>query len=636
MLLLALLTAAALAGWLSAVGPAAALDLQPQLLGCDQAGDRVKIKTSSSILLDPSCTWTEGVDITASNVTLDCQGAHIVTTDRRYGIHIVAPADEALSDVTVRGCHVEGFLNNVHVEREGFRDLAEGSEYEHAFSNIVIEDGTSLDSRGVGIFVDGYVTGVTLRNLRVEGAGSTGIYLEAGSKDNVVENNRIVNNGFTENGPVWRPFAFGGLDLWFWGIGREGLAIDGSRFNRVSGNSAGGIFLYKNCGEFVTQRPQRWFHRRYGADGNTIEDNRFTGGDTGVWIGSRMGENTLPMECSDPAYSTGVLRRIVRDYALDNVVRDNVFAGVTYGVRVEDDGAVVAGNEFTGDDPAQQAVIVGTRWRTSALGEPVAGTTITGNRATIAGNRSPYRWIHGHADTTFDDNRSAGRIASFCEGVPPHTNQFIFVIAFTPADPANPSVPPTDPPAPLPPPEPMPACPAACTSGPAIERPRIAVQRLGSPAGDEAFSFTGDVGLAYPFAPALDPSVWGLQVALVDAAGGRPLDVYVPGGAYDPKTRIGWRKAASGLQWRYVHRGASPPGGITGVVVRDRSSQQPGLVRFRVRGTRAALAIPPAKLPLGAMLVLDAPTAETGQCGVASFAAPASGCRSNGHSLVCR
>ena len=46
-----------------------------------------------------------------------------------------------------------------------------------------IEDSTSLDSRGVGIFVNGYVTDVTLRRLRVEGASSTGIYLETGSKD---------------------------------------------------------------------------------------------------------------------------------------------------------------------------------------------------------------------------------------------------------------------------------------------------------------------------------------------------------------------------------------------------------------------------------------------------------------------
>jgi polygalacturonase len=98
----------------------------------------------------------------------------------------------ALSNILVRNCYVEGFLNNVRITREGFRDLAEGVEYDHAFSNIVVEDSTFVNSRGVGVFVDGYVTDVTLRNLHIEGSGSTGIYLEAGSKDNVVENNVIA------------------------------------------------------------------------------------------------------------------------------------------------------------------------------------------------------------------------------------------------------------------------------------------------------------------------------------------------------------------------------------------------------------------------------------------------------------
>ena len=35
---------------------------------------------------------------------------------------------------------------------------------------------------------------------------------------------------------------------------------------------------------------------------NLIERNMFLGGRNGVWVGSRMGENTLPMECTDPAY----------------------------------------------------------------------------------------------------------------------------------------------------------------------------------------------------------------------------------------------------------------------------------------------------------------------------------------------
>jgi len=328
----AIVAAAAASVLLLAV--AGAVEPGSQLIGCEQADTQVTIEVSSH--LDPSCTWTRGVEIVASDVVLDCQGASIATTDRRYGIVVTVPVDVALSNIVVRNCYVEGFLNNVRITRDGFRDLPEGHEYDHAFSNIVIEDSTFLNSRGVGVFVDGYVTNVTLRNLHIEGSGSTGIYLEGGSKDNVVENSQILNNGYTENEPNGQFFELAGVSFWFWGTGREGLAIDGSRNNRVvnnlfAGNSAGAIFLYKNCGEFVNERPERWWHRRYGAVGNLIEGNTIIGEDNGVWVASRMGENTLPMDCSDSAYISAPLQHVVLDYAHDNIVRTNVFRNVTYG-----------------------------------------------------------------------------------------------------------------------------------------------------------------------------------------------------------------------------------------------------------------------------------------------------------------
>jgi parallel beta-helix repeat protein len=448
---------AALAG-----GAAAGLAPGSQLIDCSQADARVSVSTSSH--LDPSCTWTRGVAIVASDLVLDCQGAHIFAADRQRGIEITAPTTTALSNITVRNCHVEGFLNNARITREGFRDLAEGVEYENAFSNIVIEDSTFVNSRGVGVFVDGYVTGVTLRNLHIEGSGSSGIYLEAGSKDNVVENCEIVNNGYSENGPEGQFYEIAGVTFWFWGTGREGLSIDGSRFNRIannrfSGNSYGAIFLYKNCGEYVHQRPQRWWHRRYGADGNLIEGNTFTGEDNGVWIAARMGENTLPMDCSDPPYQPGY----VLDYADDNIVRNNLFQNVTYGVRVEDDRNTVTGNQFFGDG-TQQAVVIGTPYRTSTLNLPVTGTTVAGNTATIPVNPEPYRRIHGHEQTAFGTNLSLGLPVGLCEGVPPWRGPFVMTVDLIVADPNSP---PTDPPPLIPTPDPLPPC-AEPTASPTL------------------------------------------------------------------------------------------------------------------------------------------------------------------------
>jgi parallel beta-helix repeat protein len=612
--------------------PAAAVDPGSELIPCDRADQRVDITASSH--LDPACTWTRGVEILASNVTLDCQGAHIAAPDRRYGVYIHAPVDTPLMNITVRNCHVEGFLNNFHIEREGFRELAEGAEYENGFSNITIEDSTSLNSRGVGIFVDGYVEGVTLRNLHVEGAGSTGIYLEAGSKNCVVEHNTLVNNGFRENSPHGGPFTFAGIDFWFWGTGREGLAIDGSRFNTVRDNTfqsnvAGGIFLYKNCGEFVTQRPERWFQRRYGADGNVIENNAFVDEDNGVWIGSRMGENTLPMECSDPQYLSGY----VLDHARGNVIHGNRFQNVTFGVRVEDDDAVVSNNEFVSADAIDEAIVVGTRYRTEALSHPVDGTIITGNTASITGSPDPYRWIWGHTDTTFSGNESLGRVVSLCEGVQPPVGPFVMAVAFEVlTDPENPP----DEIRELPLPEELPPCATACEAGGPMSKARLIVKRLDTPPGDDLLTFRGALVVPFPFVPPLDPVAGGISVVVEDAAGARVLDVTVPGGAYDRVRKVGWQAARSGTGWKYVDGSATPPGGITRVTVKDRSRKQPGLLKVTVTGKRGSYPVDPASVPLSGLLILDPPTAATGQCGVATFVGPKQRCTAAGTGVNCK
>jgi parallel beta-helix repeat protein len=614
-------------------GPQRATAVAPgsALIPCSLADQQNTITASSH--LDPSCIWTRGFEIVAPDVELDCQGASIAG-DRRYGIYIHAPTDTPLANITVRNCHVDGFLNSVRIEREGFRDLAPGVEYENAFSNIVVEDGSMHNSRGVGIFVDGYVTDVTLRNLHIEGTGSAGIYLETGSKDNVVENDTIVNNGYRENGPSGQLFQFAGIDFWFWGTGREGIAIDGSRFNVVrnnffSGNSAGGIFLYKNCGEFVTQRPDRWFDRRYGAHGNLIEGNTFVGEDNGVWVGSRMAENTLPMECSDPEYLPGI--RL--DYAKDNVVRDNVFQDVTFGVRVEDDRATVADNTFTSADPAHEAIVIGTRYRTTALSQPVDGTTVAGNEADIAGNVSPYRWIWGHTNTTFTGNESLGRVTGLCEGVQPPVGPFVMAVAVEVLDdPDNPPMETRE----LPAPDPLPPCPTTCTTGSAVESPRLVVKHLHTPAGDDTLAFRGELVLPYPFVPALDPSTVGVGIVVADASGARVVDVWIPGRPFDPIARVGWKTSRSGTTWTWDDRSADPPAGIAKVSVKDLSRKQPGRVRFKVRGKRGTYPVDPAQLPLTAIFSLDPPTAETGQCGPASFPAPTRRCRTDGKHVACR
>lgn len=427
--------------------PVAADDVTTSL-ACTGTDEVVELTTDT--LLDPDCTYPGGFRITTSGVTLDCRGARIADPGgpgHRRGIEVSAPVDVALHDITIRNCEIEGYLNSIRLTRDGFRDLAEGAEYEHAWSDIVVEQSTIRSSHGVGIFVDGYVTDVTIRNNLITHTGSSGIYLETGSASNTVIDNEILDNGYEENGPGGQSFELGELTFYWWGVGREGIAVDGSRFNHIArnhfeGNSSGGILLYKNCGEYPDSGA--WFDRRYGSHGNLIEANVFDGGHNGVWVGSRMAENTMPMECTDPAYVTGPFMRIVLDQAKRNTVRDNVFDGVTHAIRLEDDDTVVRDNLFRGPDPGHHAVTIGTKYRTEVLGRPVAGTVLEGNVSHIVDNPSPYRWVHGHTGTVEADNLALGDPAELCEGEPIPRSPFIFVIQVVIWDPTTP--PPQPPP----------------------------------------------------------------------------------------------------------------------------------------------------------------------------------------------
>jgi parallel beta-helix repeat protein len=335
----------------------------------------------------------------------------------------------------VRNCIISGFLNNVRVSREGVKTLSLGSEYDAPFSDIVIENSRLYASRGSGVFVNAYVTGVTLRGLDIANSGSVGVYLEAGSKDNVVERDTIHNNGFGAVDPVnGVPYDLGGgVQVRVLQTGREGIAIDGSRNNRVAdnviySNAAGGIFLYKNCGEYATQKPNQWWQRNYGADGNVLEGDTIVNEPEGTSVGSRMAEDQYFMDCSDPAYATGPLHRLHLDHAKNKVLRNNTLVRVDNAVRVEDDGTTVANNTIRNDDPVARGVLVGTKWRTQLLGRPVDNTSISANTVTIPDATAAYGWVHGQTNTTFGPNVANGAPAPFNAGTQPKINPWLFVV----------------------------------------------------------------------------------------------------------------------------------------------------------------------------------------------------------------
>ena len=417
------------------VSPEGELDPSSLLIGCDQAPQR--IVASGTVHLDPSCTYTRGIDIRTSNTTLDCRGAPIAFVGQRedrQGILIETPVDVPLDHVTVRNCDVSGFApNNLRVRRDGFKDLVPGQEYETPTSDIRIEHSKFSGSDGSGIFLDGFVTGVTLDDVEVVDSGAVGIYFEAGSKDNVLESSRIHRNGFKDVVPEGEPIVVNGTELRYESTGREGVAVDGARNtvirdNWIAGNSYGGIFFYKNCGEDATTNPDGHWVRHYGATGNLVERNFISSEKNGVWVGSRAAENQSFMDCSDTPYIDAPARQVFLDPASGNTIRDNSFLYVERAIRVEDDATTIEDNRFSDFDPSHQAIIVGTKERTNVLAQPVKDTVITGNRADISGNATPYRWIWGQTNTTFTDNLSQQTPAALTEGTQPTINPFLFAI----------------------------------------------------------------------------------------------------------------------------------------------------------------------------------------------------------------
>lgn len=407
-----------------------------QVLPCNN-GNSTNITITQDTLLTPNCIYYVSFSITTSNVIFNCRGATIDglnQSNQNVGILITTPYNSNLSNVTVENCNVEGFVNGILVNRSGYQSLTNGDYYVNYLSDIYITHNFIEKTENVGVYVGPYVTKVTIQDNKIYNCGSTGIYLDSGSNGNQILNNQIIHNGYSGVSPQGKIVSYGGVSFRIFETGREGLAIDGSYNNIIQSNtfvnnSAGAIFIYKNCGEDVNSNPQAWIPRVYASNNNLIEDNTLSGSGTGVWIGSRMSQNLYLMDCSEPAYFTGFMKYIALDHASGNVVENNSFTGFTYGIRVEANSSKIIGNSFFGDSLDNYAVIVGTPYRTQILHEPVANTILENNVSNLP-NPSPYRYQDGEINTTFKNNISQGIQSGWCESPDVPIDPFIFIYAF--------------------------------------------------------------------------------------------------------------------------------------------------------------------------------------------------------------
>ncbi len=401
------------------------------------------------ILLETDCRYTHSITIEDSNVTLDCRGATITGMHRR-GI-IIRPG---LKNVVIRDCRLHD-TGGILIEGQTPEDDAAARDAARAASSqgVVLDHLTITRSYMTGVFVDHYVVGATIRNSIVADGHHVGIYLEHGSQKNTVSSNLIRNNGLFTNKGIRR-------------IGptrREGLSVDGSAYNLIEnnvfdGNAFGGIFHYKNCWEFHTTNPESR-PRLQGSNGNVIRGNTFRNMDIGIWVASRQARDLVMWDCGDkspydnpvslepmmgdrpwgvsdaflgynfnpeliagfvdkralaPRWPFPMALYLYEDFAKDNTYEGNCFERLQTGIRVEDDGNVVAGNLFIGDF---EYLYLGSPFRARYLKRPVSGTVIENNRSISPAGRSflenSFLADGEHADTVIDqpDTINAGLLS---------------------------------------------------------------------------------------------------------------------------------------------------------------------------------------------------------------------------------
>lgn len=328
----------------------------------DSCQDNLPPILSGVIRLPRGCVYHHPIAIISSNTSLDCSGSIFDGEGQdKVGLYIDSRG-EHLADVMVKNCTFKNFKNGVSISWKTV-DVEKGSDrneiYKRSPTRITLDNLNVKGNERVGVYVDDYSTRVIIKNSIIERNKGVGIYLEHSSRNNEIVNNKFIENGFGDGR-------------------REAIAVDSSAENLISGNyfqgnSAGGIFLYKNCGEHIDSGRQvvRWQH----SSDNKIRNNTFVNEDVGVWLASRQSRNLKRIGCADKPMDVG--GNFFEDYASNNFVVNNKFIKNKVGVRIESDDNEITRNVFECD--GKTAVDMPRTKREELLNRPQIGNVIREN-----------------------------------------------------------------------------------------------------------------------------------------------------------------------------------------------------------------------------------------------------------------
>ena len=316
-------------------------------------------------------------ELNESNSSLDCRGARLSTMaddpSKASAITIKPKTDRAIDNIAVANCHVDGYGHALHIRQysnpnqryaRGFTNPADNRTL--APSNIRVINVSSRNSINSGMFVGDHAHDITFDTVHIHNAGTVGLYLEFGSRDNVIKNSVFVGNGFR----TFKP-------------NREAIAVDSSSNNRIENNQfihngAGSILLYRNCFEHADD-PARsnHFKRTESSRDNIIVNNTFEDEPVGVWVASRQSRNLKGFECGAYLVKQTPFASYHLDSAKDNQIINNRFEQVEQGIIVEDDGTLIKGNKFAAN--VRLPIIVGSEIREDSAAGAVKDTRIDNN-----------------------------------------------------------------------------------------------------------------------------------------------------------------------------------------------------------------------------------------------------------------
>lgn len=277
----------------------------------------------------------------ASGARLDCHGARLVggggvdtgpdrIVIRSRGQTWQAMAADRPSNITIRDCRLDGGLrisglgDNGQAEavRQSSLNAGHTARAQAAAPTAITLENMIFSTTGrIPLYLAPGVTGVRLTGSTFTGTSNNpAVYLDAESAGNTIAGNRFDLADHR----------------------REVIAIDGSADNTIADNTfthvdAGGIFLYRNCGEGGTVRHQT-------PSGNVIAGNTFAprtpASAPAIWIGSRGGRLfwRLATGCSADGGLPFGSSADDGDHADGNAVTDNVFIGIAPATAIRDDG----------------------------------------------------------------------------------------------------------------------------------------------------------------------------------------------------------------------------------------------------------------------------------------------------------